>query len=120
MQVVLRYWSHLLIWTGVLFALLTVVTVVAGEPLADVLRNAGTWGGLRWFSRVSPSASRCRERCWAAPSGPHYGVGGGRRSLQLRRRWPAEADAPLLGIVVSASLVAVAAVYWGRRPEPVY
>ena len=31
-----------------------------------------------------------------------------------------EAEAPLRGIVVSAAFAAVAAVYWGRRPEPVY
>jgi len=46
MRLALRFWKHLLLWTGILLVLLLAVTAVAGRAPREVLASLPVWLGL--------------------------------------------------------------------------
>ena len=46
MQLALKFWSRLLIWTGILLVVLMVLSLVMGQGFREVMAHLPTWSGL--------------------------------------------------------------------------
>ena len=54
MRLAARFWVHIAMWTGILFAILTIISLLSGQDVAQVIANIPVWGGLALILSAFP------------------------------------------------------------------
>jgi hypothetical protein len=55
MQLALRFWTKLMMWTGILFLILITVSLVGGQSVGTVMAHIPVWGGLALVLAAFPA-----------------------------------------------------------------
>ncbi|MCZ6916259.1 MAG: hypothetical protein O7I93_05750 [Gemmatimonadetes bacterium] len=108
MRLATRYWAHIAMWTGILFAILSIISLLSGQGVAAVVSNIPVWGGLALILSAFPAGLAASPQ--AIPEGDP--------------QWRPLAEFALAAVAVSvlalvlAGYVGPAASRWLDREDP--
>lgn len=78
MQLALRFWTKLMMWTGILFLILITVSLVGGQSVGTVMAHIPVWGGLALVLAAFPAGLAVSEETVPdAETGVGAGAGAG-------------------------------------------
>ena len=62
MQLAVRFWTKLMMWTGILFLILISVSLVSGQSVGTVMAHIPVWGGLALVLAAFPAGLAVSEQ----------------------------------------------------------
>jgi hypothetical protein len=108
MRLATRFWVHIAMWTGILFALLIVISLLSGQGGATVMSSLPGWGALALILSAFPAG--------LAVTSDAIPEGGPERRALLELAFSAVAVSVLA--LVLAGFVGPAASRWLDRDDP--
>ena len=118
MQLALRFWTKLLMWTGILFLILITVSLVSGQSVGTVMAHIPVWGGLALVLAAFPAGLAVSEQTVPdAETGAGAGAGAGAIVRPIIHMTLAAMLVSLFTFVL-AGWVGPAAVRWLNRDAP--
>ena len=61
MQLALRFWTKVLMWTGILFVILMAVSLIGGQSVGTVIGHLPVWGGFALVLAAFPAGLAVSE-----------------------------------------------------------